>query len=114
MNNLTSKELDVFDPFASKPKSNIFNKLGHQLGGMFVSAKKAATNKYLDVTKGINQRIEEEQRLIDQEIFAHLAAQAEAFEQEARQKKKRWIFISLGLMMLSLLAGAFGAYFMLI
>ncbi|MCW9718533.1 hypothetical protein [Avibacterium sp. 21-599] len=114
MNNLTSKELDVFDPFASKPKSNFFNKLGHQLGGMFVSAKKAATNKYLDVTKGINQRIEEEQRLIDQEIFAHLAAQAEEFEQEVRKQKKRWIQVSLGLITFSLFAGAIGTYLMLI
>lgn len=100
---------------AHKPtQKSIFWKLGERIGGVFVSAKNAAKQKYLDVTKGINQRIEAEQESIQEEIFSHLAAQAEEFEQEIRQRRKRWFWITFILVILALGIGAVSALFYLI
>ncbi|KAE9541368.1 hypothetical protein HT665_04075 [Ursidibacter maritimus] len=112
MSNSRTQNLDLFDPFESQPKS-IFNKLGNKLGGIAVSTKKFATKKYLEMTQGINQRIAEEDEQLQAEIFSHLEAQAEEFEQELSQRQKRWFWISFILTLVSFCIGAVGAFFLL-
>ncbi len=111
MNN--SHDIGAFDSFTPKSTS-IFNKFGNKLGSVFVSAKKAATKKYIEVTKGINERIEAEDERIQAEIFAHLEEQAEEFEQETRRLKKRWFFVSSLLIVLSFIGGAVSTFFYMI
>lgn len=112
MNHSSSQHVDLFDPFESQPKS-VFNKLGNKLGGIFVSAKKAATHKYLEITQGINQRIAAEDELLQAEIFSHLEAQAEEFEQDLRQRQKRWFWISFTLIIIAFICGGLGTFFYL-
>lgn len=114
MSHSSTQEMDLFDPFATQPKSSLFTKLGNTLGGVFVSAKKSATNKYLELTKGINQRIEAEDERIQQEIDFHLAAQAEEFEHDLYQRQKRWFWIAFILVTLAFILGAAAGFFFLI
>lgn len=105
------QNVDLLDPFATQPKSSLFTKLGNKLGGIFVSAKKGATRKYLEVTQGINQRIEAENEHIQAEIYAHLEAQAEEFELELYQRQKRWFWTAFILVMLAFILGAATGFF---
>lgn len=113
MSHLHPQHIESFDPFVPE-KTSLFNKLGNKLGSIFVSAKKAATEKYLELTQGINQRIEAEDERIQEEIDFHLAAQAEEFEQEMQQQKKRWIRISVSLTFAAFCIGAASSFFYLI
>lgn len=113
MSNSQTKNMDLFDPFAPQQKSSIFTKLGNKLGSVAVSTKKFATQKYLEMTQGINQRIAEEDEQLQAEIFSHLEAQAEEFEQDLRQRQKRWFWIAFILILISFCLGAMGAFFLL-
>lgn len=65
-------------PFESSKtvKPSLFWKLGNKLGNIFVSAKHKAKSKYVEVTKGINQRIAEEDEMRALELQMCLDEQA--------------------------------------
>ncbi|MFC1040776.1 hypothetical protein ACFGWM_03420 [Pasteurella multocida] len=117
MSNSHTHEMDLFDPFANQPKSSFFNKVGRSLGGIFVSVKKAAKHKYVEMTQGINQRIAAEDELHQAEIFSHLNAQAEElteeFEQDLQQRQKRWFWIAFVFVLIAFFGGIALALFYL-
>lgn len=102
--NINSTDPWEFDH--TEHQSSIFNKLGNKLGSVFLSTKKTVKSKYLEVTKGINQKIDEEDSRIQAEIYSHLEAQAEEFEEIFKMKKKKWLMISTILIFIAFIAGS--------
>lgn len=94
-------------------KPTVFNRLGNKLGKAFLFAKHKATDKYLEVTQGINRSIEEEAEMHRLELQSLLDEQAVFYEGEIRQRKKRWIIISIVLCILAFIAGATSVLFAL-
>lgn len=84
-------------PFESSKTAPSFSwKLGNKLGNIFVSAKHKAKSKYVEMTKGINQRIAEEDEMRALELQASLDEQAEIYEQKiSRIKRKMFLFAFL-------------------
>lgn len=109
----SSSQVDLYHPFENQPKPNFFNKLGQKFGDILLSTKKVAKRNYLELTQGINQRIEEEDERIQEEINLHLAAQAEEFEYQTYQLKKRWFWFAFILVVISFCIGVMGAFFFL-
>lgn len=84
-------------PFESSKtvKPSLFWKLGNKLGNVFVSAKHKAKSKYVEVTKGINQRIAEEEEMRALELQMCLDEQAAEYEQEISRIKRKMFFWTL-------------------
>lgn len=82
-------------PFESSKtvKPSLFWKLGNKLGNIFVSAKHKAKSKYVEVTKGINQRIAEEDEMRALELQMCLDEQAAEYEQEISRIKRKMFFL---------------------
>ncbi|MDX3903957.1 hypothetical protein AB6W79_10830 [Pasteurella multocida] len=84
-------------PFESSKtaKPSLFWKLGNKLGNIFISAKHKAKSKYVEVTKGINQRIAEEDEMRALELQMFLDEQAAEYEQEISRIKRKMFFWAL-------------------
>ncbi|QLB12795.1 hypothetical protein EV697_101491 [Bisgaardia hudsonensis] len=92
-------EWDII-PFDTQPtevaqKPSLFWKMGNELGNLFVFTKKRVTSKYREVTRGINQKLDEEYEHLRAEFEADLFAQTEAFEYELKVLRRRWIGIAI-------------------
>lgn len=94
-------------------KPSLFNRFGHRLGSIFLFAKNKAKDKYLEVTSGINHRIEEEEQLIRQETEFLLMQQASEYEAEIRRLKKRGIFYAFIISMISAIIASVVVFFYL-
>lgn len=99
-------------PFESSKtaKPSLFWKFGNKLGSIFVSAKHKAKSKYVEVTKGINQRIAEEDEMRALELQMHLDEQAAEYEQEISRIKRRAVLFGLLLTSIAFLCGMATVY----
>lgn len=99
-------------PFESSKiaKKSLFWKLGNKLGSVFVSAKHKAKSKYVEVTKGINQRIAEEDEMRSLELQMRLDEQAAEYEQEISHVKRKMFLFGLLLMFIAFFGGMATAY----
>ncbi|MDP8189057.1 hypothetical protein QJU87_04155 [Pasteurella skyensis] len=107
-----SQSLDLWSLPETKP--SIFNRLGYSLGTAFVSVKKKATSKYLDVTRGINERIDAENEVLRQEMDMLLTEQEMEHQSELTRYKRRWIFFSLMFAVITFFGGAATVFFNLV
>ena len=79
------------DVHASQTKPSVFNRIGHSLGRLFLAAKRRATHKYLEVTQGINEKIEAEKEQFYAEMHILLDEQDAEHNAELSRLKKRWL-----------------------
>ncbi|OOF52316.1 hypothetical protein [Rodentibacter trehalosifermentans] len=84
-------------------------RLGKHLGRFFVAAKNKATDKYKQVTSGINQSIEDEEarRLIELQMI--LDSQAAEYETIIHDVQKTWLKRTLLFSLLFLVVGIVGS-----
>lgn len=92
---------------------SFFNKLGHHLGAAFLFAKKKAKSKYIEVTEGINHKIEAEEALLRQEVENMLFEQSLEYEEEMKLCRKRWILYAFLSSVLSFIAGLVAMFFII-
>lgn len=90
-------------PFESSKtaKPSLFWKLGN----IFVSAKHKAKSKYVEVIKGINQRIDEEDEMRALELQMCLDEQAAEYEQEISRIKRKMFFWALFVAIIAFVCG---------
>lgn len=100
MSNLSIAPATSWDSDLTQDRTTLLNRLGKGIGNVFLSTKRRAKDKYLEVTKGINLSIEaeEEQRALafQAEMDACLLEQAEYYEEKLHKLKRRslgWAFV---------------------
>lgn len=95
------------EPFDAQPTNSksFANRFGHSLGKLFLATKNKARDQYRKVTSGINQSLEEEEALRFFEVQMALDAQAEEYEQQLSQERKRWVKKSFLFCFVALLLG---------
>lgn len=105
-----STHLEHYDVPTSNPleKPTFSFRLGKHLGRFFVAAKNKATDKYKQVTSGINQSIEDEEARRLSELQMILDSQAEEYEAEINEVQKTWFKRTTLFSILFLIVGIVG------
>ena len=106
----SSTQLEHYDVPSSNPlETPTFSfRVGKHLGRFFVAAKNKATDKYKQVTSGINQSIEDEEARRLSELQMILDNQAEEYEAAIDEVQKTWFKRTTLFSILSLFIGVVG------
>ncbi|MGZ3082532.1 hypothetical protein [[Haemophilus] ducreyi] len=104
---MASSNMEQLIPFTDS-QHPLSYRFGQRLGRLFVSLKAKATNKYKDVTSGINQSIEAEETRRFHELQMLLDDQATEYEDAIINMRKRWLKKSVFAVLLALILGIGG------
>ena len=104
----SSTQLEHYDVPSSNPLETptLSFRVGKHLGRFFVAAKNKATDKYKQVTSGINQSIEDARRLCELQMM--LDSQAEEYEAIIDDVQRTWLKRTTLFSILFLIVGIVG------
>lgn len=106
----SSTHLEQYNVPSSNPidKPTFSFRIGKHLGRFFVAAKNKATDKYKQVTSGINQSIEDEEARRLMELQTVLDSQAAEYETIINDVQKTWLKRTTLFSLLFLVVGIVG------
>ncbi|MBN6058684.1 hypothetical protein [Aggregatibacter actinomycetemcomitans] len=112
----SSPNLELYDVPSgnSLNKSTLSFRVGKHLGRFFVAAKNKVTDKYKQMTSGINQSTEDEEARRRCELQMMLDSQAEIYTQAITNMhahmRKQWLKKVITAIIVSLLCGVSGTF----
>ncbi|WP_101776023.1 hypothetical protein [Pasteurella oralis] len=103
------KEITV-DGFLGIKKTSLLERIGFHTGKLFLTVKSRAKHKYLEVSRGFNESLDEEERLHQESINTMLEEQANEYERLINVIKHRHILLLIVAILISFILGALSIF----